>query len=200
MGRPGWLHIDNHVFTVLFRIPGATEPDEYAVRVYDSRALGDASLSGPDSSAVFDLEFERPGKSFARTVLKALTQVQQVLPEADLLRVEPDDLVTIAAIAARVGRSHERMRLLSQGRRGPGGFPAPAGRIDEKTQVWRWSDVAQWFEKRTDYEVAGTPEAAFLAALNDVLELRRLGDEAIPGPAIGREMASLLPKRLVTPA
>jgi hypothetical protein len=49
-------------------------------------------------------------------------------------------------------------------------------------------------------EVAGGPEAAFLAALNDILELRRLGDEAIPGRAIGKEMASLLPKRLATPA
>jgi hypothetical protein len=39
-----------------------------------------------------------------------------------------------------------------------------------------------------------------LAALNDVLELRRLGDEAIPGPAIGRELASLVPKRLATTA
>ena len=191
---------DSYVFRVLFRIPGATEPDEYAVRVYDSRPLGDTSLAGPDSSGVFDLEFERPGKSFARTVLKALAQIQQVLPEAELLRVEPDDLVTIAAIATRVGRSHESVRLLSQGRRGPGDFPAPAGHIDEKTQVWRWSEVAQWFEERMDFEVPGVPEAAFLAALNDVLELRRLGDDAIPGPAIGRELASLLPKRLATPA
>jgi hypothetical protein len=191
---------DTNVFTVLFRIAGATEPDEYAERVYESRSLDDAMLGGPDPGGVFDLEFDRPGKSFPRAVLKAIAQVRAELPEAELLRVEPDDLVTVAAIAARVGRSHESVRLLSQGRRGPGDFPAPAGRIDEKTQVWRWSEVAQWFEEQMDVEVDGAPEAAFLAALNDVLELRRLGDEAIPGASIGKEMASLLPKRLATPA
>lgn len=191
---------NTNVFTVLLRIPAAREPDEYAERIYESRSLDDAMLGGPDANGVFDLEFDRPGKSFPRVVLKAITAVQEVLPEAELLRVEPDDLVTIAAIAARAGRSHESVRLLSQGRRGPGGFPAPAGRIDEKTQVWRWSEVAQWFEEEMGMEIADAPEAAFLAALNDVLELRRLGDEAIPGRAIGREMASLLPKRLAVPA
>lgn len=190
---------DTNVFTVLIRIPGTREPDEYAERVYESRSLDDTMLGGPDPGRVFDLEFDRPGKSFPRAVLKAIAQVQAELPEAELLRVEPDDLVTVAAIAARVGRSHESVRLLSQGRRGPGDFPAPAGRIDEKTQVWRWSEVAQWFHEQMDVEVAGAPEAAFLAALNDVLELRRLGDAAIPGAAIGKEMASLLPKRLATP-
>jgi hypothetical protein len=191
---------DTNVFTVLFRIPDATEPDEYAERVYESRSLDDAMLGGPDPSGVFDLEFDRPGKSFPRAVLKAVSAVQEVLPEAELLRIEPDDLVTVAAIAARVARSHESVRLLSQGRRGPGGFPAPAGRIDEKTQVWRWSEVGQWFQEAMRIEVGGGPEAAFVAALNDVLELRRLGDEAIPGGAIGKEMAALLPKRLATPA
>lgn len=190
---------DTNIFTILFRIPGATEPDEYAERIYESRSLADAMLGGPDPASVFDLEFDRPGKSFPRAVLKAITALQEELPEAELLRVEPDDLVTVAAIAARVGRSHESVRLLSQGRRGPGGFPAPAGRIDDKTQVWRWSEVAEWFRDRMDTDVAGAPEAAFLAALNDILELRRLGDTAIPGRAIGREMASLLPKRLATP-
>jgi hypothetical protein len=187
---------DTNVFTVLLRIPGATEPDEHAERVYESRSLDDAMLGGPDSNGVFDLEFDRPGKSFPRTVLKALAQIQELLPESELLRVEPDDLVTIAAIAVRVGRSHESVRLLSQGRRGPGGFPAPAGRLDAKTQVWRWSDVARWFVEEMGSSVAGESEAAFLAALNDVLELRRLGDAAIPSTAIGREMASLLPERL----
>lgn len=187
---------NTNVFTVLLRIPGARDPDEYAERVYESRSLGDAMLGGPDTNGIFDLEFDRPGKSFPRVVLRAIKEIGEVLPEAELLRVEPDDLVTIAALSDRVGRSHESVRLLSQGRRGPGGFPAPAGRIDEKTQVWRWSEVARWFEEEMGMDVGAEPQAAFLAALNDVLELRRLGDDAIPGRAIGREMASLLPGRL----
>jgi hypothetical protein len=191
---------NTNIFTVLFRIPAAMELDEYAERVYTSRALNDAMLGGPDRNGVFDIELERPGKSFPRAVLKAITEVQTVLPEAELLRVEPDDLVTVAAIAGRLGRSHESVRLLSQGRRGPGGFPAPVGHIDDKTQVWHWSEVAQWFKERMGVDVADLPETAFLAVLNDVLDLRRLGDEAIPNRAIGKQVASLLPKRLAMTA
>ncbi len=91
--------------------------------------------------------------------------------------VLPDDLVTVAAIAARTGRSDESVRLLHQGRRGPGGFPAAAGRVNEKTQIWRWTDVAAWFADALGEPPDGAEHAPFLAALNDALDLAaRAGD------------------------
>lgn len=189
-----------HIFTVLFQIPGATEPDEYAERIYESRSLSDVLLGGPDQAGVFDADFERTGVSFPRTVLKAVNSLHDVLPEAEILRVEPDDLVTIAAISERLGRSHESVRLLAQGRRGPGGFPAPAGRVDQKTQVWRWSEVTKWLREELRVDVSDAANAPFLAAVNDILNLRRVADDAITGPRIAREMAELLPKRLTPSA
>ena len=93
------------------------------------------------------------------------------MPDVRLLRVLPDDLVTIAAIATRTGRTDERVRLLAQGRRGPGGFPPAAGFINDKTQIWRWTDVARWFGDSLGEPPAGAEHAAFLAALNDALDL-----------------------------
>jgi hypothetical protein len=103
--------------------------------------------------------------------VSALDALRSVFADARLLRVLPDDLVTVAAIAARTGRSDESVRLLCQGRRGPGGFPAAAGWINEKTKIWRWTDVARWFADELGEPPAGAEHAAFLAALNDALDL-----------------------------
>lgn len=191
--------VDSHVFMVLFRIAGAVEPDEYAIRVYDDARMQDVMLGGPDESGVFEIEFERAAPSFSEAVLSALADVNRVLPEAELLRVEPDDLATIAGIASRLNRSHESVRLLMHGKRGPGGFPKPAGHLDKKTQVWRWHEVSQWFEQAMGISVPAGEHAAFLAAVNDVLELRRIAPQAITRPQTARQLAALLPREL-TPA
>jgi hypothetical protein len=184
-----------HVFIVLFQIPEAREPDEYAVRAYDDEGLPDMSLSGPDSASVFDADFEREARSFPDAVLSALEDLQRVFPEATILRVEPDDLVTIAAMAERVGRSHESIRLLAHNKRGPGDFPPPAGRVDAKTQLWRWSDVVPWLENHLG-QPPGGQNAAFLAALNDILDLRRIAPDALEREDVTEHLASLLPKQL----
>jgi len=190
---------DTHVFMVVFQIADAREPDEYAVRLYGDGGVEEVMLAGPDSAGVFEVEFERVDRSFPAAVLSAVRDLERVFPEATILRVEPDDLVTIAAIAERVGRSHESVRLLVRGERGPGGFPAPAGKLDAKTQAWRWAEVAQWFETYIG-PVPGAEHAAFLAAVNDILDLRRLAGDAIDTPDIAQAMASLLPEQLTVAA
>lgn len=190
---------DAHIFMVVFQIPDARKPDEYAVRIYGHVGLEEVMLAGPDSAGVFEVEFERVDRSLPAAVLSAVRDLERIFPEATILRVEPDDLVTIAAIAERVGRSHESVRLLARGARGPGGFPAPAGKLDAKTQVWRWAEVAQWFETRLA-PVPGGKHASFLAAVNDILDLRRVAGDAIDTPDIAQAMAALLPERLADAA
>jgi hypothetical protein len=60
------------------------------------------------------------------------------VPEALVIRVEPDELVTAAEIAQALGRSRESVRLLIFGKRGPGGFPAPASHLRSRGRLWRW--------------------------------------------------------------
>jgi len=162
-----------YIFIIRFAIPGATEPDEFAMRVYEDERLQDMALMGPDQYGMFDADFERESESLPAAVVSALHDLASVLPEAEPIRVENDNLVTIAAIARRLGRSHESVRLYSRNKRGPGNFPAPVGRIDDKTAVWDWGDIAQWWEQAHGKPVEGTADSAFLTIVNDALEMRR---------------------------
>lgn len=187
----------NHVFTILFDVPDADAHELLAARAYDDDGLQDLLLGGPDERGILEADFDREAACFQAAVLSAITDLQRVFPEARLLRVDPDDLVTLSGIAHRVGRTHESIRLFAAGRRGPGGFPPCAGRLEGRTQVWRWHDVVQWFEQSLGADVPEGANAAFLAALNDVLDLRRIAARAVDSELTARGMAALLPPQLL---
>ncbi|MDX6648421.1 MAG: hypothetical protein QOJ97_372 [Solirubrobacteraceae bacterium] len=184
---------NEHVFEILFHVPGATEPDEYAIRAYEDERLQDFALCGPDSEGVFEAHFGRDTPRFEQAVLSAVRDVGDVFPEATLLEVKPDVLVTLDDIAARMGRTHESVRLLVKGKRGPGRFPAAAGGRGRKSKVWRWYEVERWFREEMDVEVPGHKHGAFLAAVNLVLELQRVMPQI---PEDARQLAHLLPTEL----
>ena len=116
-------------------------------------------------------EFDRAASSFAQAVTSAIEQIESVRP-LRVLRVEPDELVSASAIAERVGRTRESVRLLIEGKRGPGDFPTPVAWVDAKTRLWRWSDVARWLREAHGLAVRTGEGAEFVAALNAALEVR----------------------------
>lgn len=187
-----------HIFTIRFHIAGATEHGDHSLRAYEDPGLQDQGLGLPrGNDGIFHAEFERAAPTFAEAVLTALRDVQRVFPEADLIQADPDDLTTISGIAKRMGRTHESIRLLVQGKRGPGGFPKPASAPDAKPQVWRWHEVVDWFEKQMDVRVPEAENAKFLAMLNDILRLRLVAPTVIDNRRTASAMAALLPKELV---
>lgn len=116
---------------------------------------------------------DRPSSSFPDAVLTAIRDIERVAPGIHVVRVEPDELVNAADIAERVDRSRESVRLLAEGKRGPGTFPPPAFLLHGSQPIWHWSEVARWFH---DYAGLGKEEltrADFIAALNGALEVRR---------------------------
>jgi hypothetical protein len=149
---------------------------------------------GPDADGSFLLEFDRRATSLPRALTSALHELLEVLPEAIVLRIEEDDLATMADIAKRSARTPESIRLLVNGRRGPGGFPPAAGRLDARTKVWRWADVAQWFEEALGEPLPDTSDSAFLQAFNDALEIRRLAHRL--GEPQRRAVVAALPDAL----
>ena len=95
------------------------------------------------------------------------------MPGLQVVRIEPDELVTMAAIAKRSGLSREYIRLLSSNQRGPGGFPAPVTYADHKTRLWHWPDIAHWLTEHEKAKVEVDAHAADLvAAMNAALDLR----------------------------
>lgn len=85
-----------------------------------------------------------PGPAAAISWLEE--RVIKAAPAAVPLRVD-QDLVSVSDIARRAGRSRESVRLLVDGKRGPGGFPAPLGVVGEGTRVWPWSVVLEWLDQ-----------------------------------------------------
>lgn len=121
------------------------------------------------------LDFDREAETLADAVLGATEAVEAAVPGARVIHLEPDDLVTMAEIAQRTGRTRESVRLLIDGERGPGGFPAPATHFRSRNRMWEWQAVRAWFEDALGEKLATADGDAgsFIAAFNASLRLRR---------------------------
>jgi hypothetical protein len=116
--------------------------------------------------------FDREASSFCAALTSAIEQLTSAVEGLRITRVEPDDVVTMAAIAGRVGLSREQVRLLSKGKRGPGGFPSPISYVDRRTRLWYWPDVSRWFHEHGKAKLEIDEGADLVAALNAALALR----------------------------
>ena len=170
-----------HTFTLVLHADNM-DPAVLEDTIYDA-GCDDALLLHRDG--VPYLDFDREAESLMEAILEAIAEVHRAGPGIEVLRVEPDDLVTAADIANRTGRTKESIRLLVGGQRGPGGFPAPVRGIDQRTRLWRWAEVVPWLVR---HGALANPsealdEANAIAAVNAALQLHRLG---------GRQTADLL--------
>ena len=113
-------------------------------------------------------DFTRRAPTLLDAITTAIRDVESV-PPLRVVRVENEDLLTMAEIARRLGRTRESVRLLVEGKRGKGGFPAPESGTG-KWRFWRWSDILAWLE---DVPEAELERARVIDAVNAALELRR---------------------------
>lgn len=128
--------------------------------------------------------FGRAAETFADAVVAAIEDVERALPGTQVLELEPEELLFASDIAERTGRTRESIRLLIEGRRGPGAFPPPAHVVGDH-KLWRWKDVAAWFSA---YEETGHIDVhePFVASVNALLTARR------SRPALSAEERSAL--------
>jgi hypothetical protein len=92
--------------------------DETSARALFEAGCDDATFGVVDGVGYG--EFLREAPSFAAAVLSAVDQVESI-QGLQVMRVEPDDIVTMAEIGDRLDRTRESVRLLIAGQRGPGG-------------------------------------------------------------------------------
>jgi hypothetical protein len=161
--------METYTFTLI--VAGFTELTETVEDALYRSGCDDALLGIRDG--VPFIEFERMAPSFEEGVLSAVADVERTPLGLQVLRVEPDELVTATEIAERTGRSRESVRLLASGARGPGGFPPPVSGIYRRTRLWRWTDVVRWLAQLEPEQSARREEARVIAAINGALELRR---------------------------
>ena len=135
----------------------------------------DATFGSVDGAQFAD--FDRESETFAHAVVSAIRAVESV-DGLQVRRVEPEELVTLAEIAERLGRTRQSVHLLAVGARGAG-FPPPTSHLRSRTKLWRWTAVAEW---AGDLPAEAVANGRVLAAANAALELRdqarQLSDDA----------------------
>jgi hypothetical protein len=158
-----------HSFTLF--VEGLNVSSDAHIDALHEAGCDDATFGARDGAAY--ALFDREADSFSDALRGAIHDVTAALPQARIVRIEPDDLVSMATIARRCRRTRESIRLLANDERGPGGFPPPVAYVDERTRLWHWPDVAGWLNKHGKARLEIDSEAADLvAAMNAAFDLR----------------------------
>ena len=158
-----------HEFTLI--LSGFSElTDDVEDRIFEAGC--DDTLLGILDGTPF-LDFTREAPSLKDAILSAIRDVARA--GFEVVRIEPDDLVSAAEIARRAGRSRESIRQLRTAQRGPGGFPPPVAGIKGRTQVWHWSQVADWLAKQGEPKITSQVVtcAKTIATVNAAIDLKR---------------------------
>jgi hypothetical protein len=178
-------------------IQGSDVLDDQNLDMLFEAGCDDATFGARDGAQYG--EFDREAVSFSAALASAIHDMTNAFPGLEIVRVEPDDLVSMATIAERSGRSRESIRLLAAEQRGPGGFPPPVAYVDRKTRLWHWPDVAHWLTEHDKAKLDVDREAAdLIAALNAAYDLRE-HTRRLPKAALALIDEALSASRLARP-
>lgn len=156
-------------FTLFLRGPDVLS-DENLDALYEAGC--DDAVFGELDGAQY-AAFDRDAETFT-AALKSAMNLTSAVDGLEVVRVAPDEFVTLAAIAERAGCSREYVRLLANEERGPGGFPPPVAYADHKTRLWHWADVARWLEQNEKSKTElDTESADVVVVMNTALSYRQ---------------------------
>jgi DNA-binding IclR family transcriptional regulator len=99
------------------------------------KALPEATIFEAGRETTVRARIHAPGPGAA--VSHLVERVTKAARGGVALRID-QDLVSVSDIARRVSRTRESVRLLIDGKRGPGGFPAPLGTVGDGIRIWPW--------------------------------------------------------------
>jgi len=152
-----------------FQLQLNREPTETELDALYKAGLSDTGIEG----TLVDVDREAP--SLLLAVVSVAQQIRTV-PGLRAVGVETQDAVTLTDAAQRLGRrTAESLRLLAEGKRGPGGFPAPV--VDTgKLRVYSFAEIAAWLREALDEDGPATSRELVLAD-----RALRLADKAQSG-------------------
>jgi hypothetical protein len=119
------------------------------------------------------LTFTRAGSSMFEAILDAMRDVRRANLGVEVLRVDYCNLVTIADIARKMGRTRQCVHQYALGTRGPGGFPPPACETSDGNLLYYWCEVATWLYDNDLIAKELLNEAQQVGLINNVLEFHR---------------------------
>ena len=163
---------NDNIHNFVLVLSGVSQPDGRLEDALFEGGCDDAILAF--RSGVAYLEFDRQAPSLDAAILAAIRDVEHADPRLTVVSAEPGDSVNASEIARRAHVTREYIRLLVQGERAGGDFPAPQSGITGKTLVWSWAEVSRWMLEHNlleDSSVFDTAET--IRDINDVLEIRQ---------------------------
>lgn len=128
----------------LFVIDGVSIDDDNAVAILSEGFDAVLSLN----RGVLRLAVSAGGVDPVNALSPLLVRLAAAVPALNVLRLDPD-LVGVADIAERVGRSRQNVQQWIDGERhgDAAPFPGPEGTAG-RSPVWRWSEVYGWLRPR----------------------------------------------------
>ena len=162
----------NFEFTI---IASGLDPqaDDFEDRFYNA-GCDDALVSFQKGHIIVD--FDREAETIDDAIATAVACV--VKAGAQVSRIEPDPLVSLAEIAARSNLSRAALTHYSKGQRGSGDFPAPVARVTSASPLWNWAHVSLWLYTNRKLSLDDAVQAAVVAEANKAVsagELRLSG-------------------------
>ena len=153
----------SHEFTI---VAGGLpiDGDDWHDRFYEA-GCDDALLTL--QRGVFILHFDREADTLEAAITSACGDVRRA--GADIVRVEPDPLVSASDIAERAGITRQAVSLYANGERGDG-FPTPVVGISGSRPLWSWSAVAAWLHAAGKLDASEVEVARLLEDLNSRLQ------------------------------
>lgn len=139
------------------------ESDDFETRFY-AAGCNDATVSFQKGHTILD--FAREAESADTAIESAVAAVRSAGATVD--RVEPDPLVTLSEIAARVGMTRAAITQYAKGQRNSD-FPPPAAKVTTASPLWQWASVARWFMVRGKLSGEAVVEAEAVEHANEVL-------------------------------
>lgn len=116
------------------------------------------------------LDVARAAPNLADAIVSVATDLEKA--GFSLSGIEETDLVSLRTVATRTERSYESVRLLAQGKRGPGNFPLPLS--GDGWALYSWADVGSWFSNAYGTTVDDNEHDRIIAAAAHLLRARAL--------------------------
>jgi predicted DNA-binding transcriptional regulator AlpA len=137
--------------------------DDFEKWFYDA-GCGDATISFQKGHIIVD--FAREAESIDSAICSAIECVERAGAQVD--RIEPDPLVSLADIASRTGLTRAAITQYSKGQRGED-FPAPVARVTSETSLYDWAEVATWLFQHEKLSREEAIEAEAVKVANEAI-------------------------------
>ncbi len=148
--------------------------DTFPNAVYEGGG-SDATISS--RSGVVHVSFSRKRPSLIEAIFSAIHEVEKANPKAQVVRVDDANLLNQAQMGVLVHKTRQMVNQYIAGKKGPGGFPAPACEFPNGKRLWDWSTASLWFFKAGILGMDRCKEAELIRAINNQLERRVLNTQ-----------------------